>query len=123
MTHCTNPTRITLLVLSAYPYIGNILVLSVFLFVLVIVFTFCIIWNTFFPTSNWDTETEKGTQTVNAIVLVELNSIGVDAKLDDTSEDCRWINLDPEDAEKNGEDKYVLQGLLRLNSWNPSYIK
>jgi colanic acid biosynthesis protein WcaH len=81
------------------------------------------IWNTFFPTSNWDTENEKGTQTVNAIVLVELDSVGVDVALDDTSEDSRWISLDPEDAEKNGEDKYVLQGLLRLHSWNPTYHK
>mmetsp|Transcript_16867 Transcript_16867/g.34722 ORF Transcript_16867/g.34722 Transcript_16867/m.34722 type:complete len:242 (+) Transcript_16867:63-788(+) len=79
------------------------------------------IWNTFFPTSNWDTETEKGTQTVNAIVLVELNSVGVDVELDDQSEDSRWISLDPEDAQKNEEDKYVLQGLLRLDAWNPSY--
>ena len=81
------------------------------------------IWNTFFPTSNWDTETEKGTQTVNAIVLVELNSVGADVELDDTSEDSRWITLDPEDADNNGEDKYVLQGLLRLQAWNPSYMK
>ena len=41
----------------------------------------------FFPTSNWDTETEKGTQTVNAIVLVELNNTGADVNLDDTSEE------------------------------------
>ncbi|VEU37370.1 unnamed protein product [Pseudo-nitzschia multistriata] len=80
------------------------------------------IWNTFFPTSNWDTDADKGTQTVNAIVLVELNS-GGDVELDDTSEECRWIPLDPEVAEANGEDKYVLQGLLRLKAWNPSYAK
>mmetsp|Transcript_8490 Transcript_8490/g.25140 ORF Transcript_8490/g.25140 Transcript_8490/m.25140 type:complete len:232 (+) Transcript_8490:263-958(+) len=80
------------------------------------------IWNTFFPTSNWDTETEKGTQTVNAIVLVYVNSVGADVELDDTSEDCRWIGLDPAVAEANGEDKYVLQGLLRLQAWNLGYI-
>ena len=80
-------------------------------------------WNTFFPTSNWDTEKEKGTQTVNAIVLVELNSTGADVLLDNTSEASRWISLDPKEAEKNEEDKYVLQGLLRLYSWNPSYHK
>ncbi|OEU21961.1 hypothetical protein FRACYDRAFT_223215 [Fragilariopsis cylindrus CCMP1102] len=80
------------------------------------------IWNTFFPTSNWDTETEKGTQTVNAIVLVELNNTGADVNLDDTSEESKWISLNPAEAEKNGEDKYVLQGLLRLQTWNPSYI-
>ncbi|KAG7343203.1 NUDIX hydrolase domain-like protein [Nitzschia inconspicua] len=79
------------------------------------------VWNTFFPTSNWDTDTEKGTQTVNPIVLVELNDEGADVKLDDTSEEWRWISLDPEEAIQNGEDKYVVQGLLRLQAWNPSY--
>ena len=81
------------------------------------------IWNTFFPTSNWDTETEKGTQTVNAIVLVELQGVGEEIALDDTSEDSRWISLDPKEATANGEDKYVLQGLLRLECWNPGYYK
>lgn len=81
------------------------------------------IWNTFFPTSNWDTPTQKGTQTVNAIVLVEVNNEGEDVKLDETSEESRWISLDPKEAEANGEDKYVLQGLLRLESWNPGYYK
>jgi 8-oxo-dGTP pyrophosphatase MutT (NUDIX family) len=51
------------------------------------------VWNTFFPTSNWDNETDKGTQTVNPIVLVELNDVDEDVKLDDTSEEVRleWI--------------------------------
>jgi ADP-ribose pyrophosphatase YjhB (NUDIX family) len=47
------------------------------------------VWNTFFPTSNWDTGQEKGTQTVNPIVLVELNDVDADVKLDDTSEEVR----------------------------------
>jgi ADP-ribose pyrophosphatase YjhB (NUDIX family) len=47
------------------------------------------VWNTFFPTSNWDTESDKGTQTVNPIVLVELNDDDADVKLDDTSEEVR----------------------------------
>lgn len=79
------------------------------------------VWNTFFPTSHWDTETEKGTQTVNPIVLVELNEPGADVKLDETSEQWRWIGLNPEAATKNGEDRYVLQALLRLKAWNPTY--
>jgi hypothetical protein len=79
------------------------------------------VWNTFFPTSHWDTETEKGTQTVNPIVLVELNQAGADVKLDETSEQWRWISLDPEAAAKNGENKYVLQALLRLKAWDPMY--
>jgi 8-oxo-dGTP pyrophosphatase MutT (NUDIX family) len=78
-------------------------------------------WNTFFPTSHWDTETLKGTQTVNLIVLVELEEAGADVVLDDTSEQWRWIGLDPDEAAKNGEDKYVLQALLRLRAWDPNY--
>mmetsp|Transcript_1948 Transcript_1948/g.3020 ORF Transcript_1948/g.3020 Transcript_1948/m.3020 type:complete len:233 (-) Transcript_1948:840-1538(-) len=79
------------------------------------------VWNTFFPTSNWDTETEKGTQTVNPIVLVELEKPGVDVTLDDTSERYRWISLDPDEAAANGEDRYVLEALMRLKAWDPSY--
>lgn len=78
------------------------------------------VWNTIFPTSNWDTDTDKGTQTVNPIVLVELETPGADVKLDKTSERYRWISLDPE--ENHNEDKYVLQALLRLRAWNPNYI-
>lgn len=77
------------------------------------------VWNTFFPTSNWDTEDSKGTQTVNPIVLVELSADEV--KLDSTSEAYRWIGLDPYVAEANGEDRYVLQALWRLHAWNPNY--
>ena len=80
------------------------------------------VWNTFFPTSNWDTDTKKGTQTVNPIVLVELLE-KIDVKLDDTSENYRWIGLDPTIAAANGEDPYVLQALLRLQAWNPNYNK
>ena len=77
------------------------------------------VWNTFFPTSHWDTPESKGTQTVNPIVLVELLEEGGDVKLDETSENYRWIGLDPE--ENSAEDKYVLQALLRLKAWNPKY--
>ena len=81
------------------------------------------VWNTFFPTSHWDTENSKGTQTVNPIVLVELQEAGADVILDETSEQWRWIGLDAAEAIKNGEDKYVIQALLRLQAWNPSYNK
>jgi len=81
------------------------------------------VWNTFFPTSHWDTDTEKGTQTVNPIVLVELNKAGANVVLDETSEESRWIGLDPVEAAKNGEDTYVLQALLRLQAWDPNYDK
>jgi ADP-ribose pyrophosphatase YjhB (NUDIX family) len=85
------------------------------------------VWNTFFPTSNWDTTQQKGTQTVNPIVLVEMesnynnNNNNATIKLDDTSESYRWINLDP--VNNMTEDRYVLQALLRLREWNPNYIQ
>jgi ADP-ribose pyrophosphatase YjhB (NUDIX family) len=75
------------------------------------------VWNTFFPTSNWDTLERQGTQTVNAVVLVSLENRS-EVKLDETSENYRWISLDPEEAESNGEDRYVVEALLRLKAWN-----
>lgn len=80
------------------------------------------IWNTFFPTSHWDNEESKGTQTVNPIVLVELvnPTLSTNVTLDATSENYRWIGLDPNDNQT--EDKYVLQALLRLRAWSPKYI-
>jgi ADP-ribose pyrophosphatase YjhB (NUDIX family) len=81
------------------------------------------VWNTLFPTSHWDTETSKGTQTVNPVVLVELKEPGADVKLDETSRQWRWIDLDPDEAAKNGEDRYVLQALYRLQAWDPTYNK
>jgi colanic acid biosynthesis protein WcaH len=80
------------------------------------------VWNTFFPTSHWDTTTQKGTQTVNPIVLVELETHGADVVLDETCEQWRWIGLDPNEAERNGEDKYVVGALKRLQAWNPTYL-
>lgn len=78
-------------------------------------------FNTFFPTSNWDTEEDKGTQTVNPIVLVEVQNPSADVSLDETSRQSRWIPLDPDEAKANGEDKYVLQALSRLQAWDPTY--
>lgn len=77
-------------------------------------------YNTFFPTSAWDTEDVKGTQTAQPIVLVELQE-SKDILLDKTSERYRWIGLDPDEAKKNGEDKYVLEALLRLQAWISAY--
>lgn len=79
------------------------------------------VWNTFFPTSHWDNDKSQGTQTVNPIVLVEVEQPGVDVKLDETSENYRWISLDPDEAAENGEDKYVVGALRRLRAWNPDY--
>ena len=74
-------------------------------------------WNTFFPTSNWDTEEQQGTQTVQTVVLVELTE-GSEVLLDDSSERYRWVSLDPDLALKNEEDKYVVEVLRRLKAWN-----
>jgi 8-oxo-dGTP pyrophosphatase MutT (NUDIX family) len=80
------------------------------------------VWNTFFPTSHWDTAEHRGTQTVNPIVLVELGAVTDDEiQLDSTSEKYRWMPLDPAAAQASGEDKYVVQSLLRLQAWNPEY--
>jgi hypothetical protein len=81
------------------------------------------VWNAFFPALHWDTPTEKGTQTVNPVVLVELPTPGGDAVLDNTSERWRWISLDPSAPMANGENKYVEQALLRLKEWNLEYSK
>lgn len=79
------------------------------------------VWNTFFPTSAWDSdELGRGTQTVNPIVLVEITDPNCDIRLDATSENHRWISLDPDLAKH--EDPYVQQALLRLQAWNPEYI-
>jgi len=77
-------------------------------------------YNTFFPTSAWDSEDKKGTQTVNPIILVEIQE-SKDILLDRTSERYRWISLDPALAENNGEDKYVVGALLRLQAWISMY--
>lgn len=78
-------------------------------------------YNTFFSTSSWDTEKEKGTQTVQPIVLVKLESDKTDVLLDKTSERYRWIGLDPKEAIKNGEDRYVVDALLKFQAWDSSY--
>ena len=77
-------------------------------------------YNTFFPASHWDTEDDKGTQTAQPIVLVKLQD-NADVLLDRTSERYRWIGLDPDEAKKNGEDKYVVGALLRLKAWESTY--
>ena len=79
-------------------------------------------YNTFFPTSAWDTETTAGTQTVQPIVLVKMKK-GAEIKLDATSERYRWIGLSSKEAVANGEDKYVVDALLKLEAWNSTYYK
>jgi len=78
------------------------------------------VWNTFFPRSSWDNTTSSGTQTVNPIVLVELQEES-NIKLDEQSENFRWTDLDPVKAQANSEDPYVMQALLRLDAWDPQY--
>jgi hypothetical protein len=77
----------------------------------------------FHRTSAWDNDVSQGTQTVNAIVLVEIvDPTDNNVKLDATSENYRWIPLNADSAKANGEDNYVVQALLRLNAWNPNYM-
>lgn len=78
-------------------------------------------YNTFFSRSSWDTEEEKGTQTVQPIVLVKLEKNHPEILLDRTSERYRWIGLDPDEAIKNKEDKYVVDALLKFQAWSLSY--
>jgi len=68
------------------------------------------------PTSHWDTEREKGTQTVQPIVLVELQD-GSEVLLDQTSEGFKWIGVDPDQAEADDEDQYVVEALRRYHAW------
>jgi ADP-ribose pyrophosphatase YjhB (NUDIX family) len=79
-------------------------------------------YNTFFPTSAWDTDTEKGTQTVQPIILVKVQK-GAEIILDNTSERYRWIGLCPDDAIRNGEDKYVVDALSKLQAWDSTYCQ
>lgn len=82
------------------------------------------VWNTFFPRSSWDTPESQGTQTVNPVVLVEINSSAgttQQIKLDAQSTGSRWITLDPAEAIANNEDKYVIESLQRLHAWDPGY--
>lgn len=82
------------------------------------------VWNTFFPTSHWDTEAEKGTQTVNCVVLVEISQLPgatSNVTLDNQSERYKWVGLDPDAALQNGEDPYVWKILQRLKTWDPTY--
>lgn len=80
------------------------------------------VWNTFFPKSHWDTETEKGTQTVNCVVLVKITRSGsATVTLDNQSERCKWQSLDPKIAIENGEDPYVYKILQRLEAWDLTY--
>eukprot|EP00551_Chaetoceros_affinis_P010695 CAMPEP_0203675732 /NCGR_PEP_ID=MMETSP0090-20130426/21941_1 /ASSEMBLY_ACC=CAM_ASM_001088 /TAXON_ID=426623 /ORGANISM="Chaetoceros affinis, Strain CCMP159" /LENGTH=254 /DNA_ID=CAMNT_0050542041 /DNA_START=61 /DNA_END=825 /DNA_ORIENTATION=- len=78
-------------------------------------------YNTFFPTSSWDTDTDKGTQTVQPIILVKIETAHTEILLDRTSERYRWIGLDPEEAKSNGEDRYVIDALLKYQAWDLSY--
>ena len=81
------------------------------------------VWNTFFPRSAWDTPESRGTQTVNPVVLVEIDcSVDTEqVKLDAQSTNYKWIGLDPAEAIANNEDKYVVEVLQRLHAWDPSY--
>jgi len=52
--------------------------------------------------------------------LVKLQK-GAEILLDKTSERYRWIELCPEKAARNGEDRYVVDALSKLQAWNSTY--
>ncbi|GMH74474.1 hypothetical protein TrLO_g15844 [Triparma laevis f. longispina] len=76
--------------------------------------------NTFFPTSSWDIEGIKGTQTMNAVVLVEVAD-GSEVLLDKTSDRFRWTSTDPDDFSTREEDKYIVNALNHLKAWNNTF--
>uniref|UniRef100_A0A7S1G188 Nudix hydrolase domain-containing protein n=1 Tax=Corethron hystrix TaxID=216773 RepID=A0A7S1G188_9STRA len=75
-------------------------------------------YNTFFPTSAWDDDQRKGTQTVNAVVLIQITNSEI--SLDRTSQRFRWISTDVDDASRY-EDPYVVACLKSLHSWKKTY--
>jgi len=77
-------------------------------------------YNTFFDTSHWDTATETGTQSVQPVVLVELKK-GSEVVLDTTSERFKWIVADPDMAEADEEDRYVVEALRRMKAYNETF--
>jgi len=80
------------------------------------------VYNTHFSTSNWDLPDKKGTQTVNAAVLVIVKE-GSEVMLDQTSSRFRWCGIDPDKEPTSLEDKYVVSVLRRLKAWNKNFIK
>jgi hypothetical protein len=53
-------------------------------------------------------------------VYVKVKS-GSEILLDRTSERYRWISLRSEEAIKNGEDKYIVDALSKLEAWRSTY--
>eukprot|EP01061_Rhynchopus_euleeides_P038335 TRINITY_DN65823_c0_g1_i1.p1 TRINITY_DN65823_c0_g1~~TRINITY_DN65823_c0_g1_i1.p1 ORF type:complete len:239 (+),score=65.77 TRINITY_DN65823_c0_g1_i1:42-719(+) len=64
------------------------------------------VYNTFFPTSSWDTDATQGTHTVNACVLVDAQNDAT-VTLDETSDNHKWISGDATQAIADGYDRYV----------------
>lgn len=72
------------------------------------------VWNTFFPTSNWDNDRRpgfEGTQTVNISVMCTIENgadltISMEAQKDWAVEDSKWVSV--EEALQPGKfDKYI----------------
>ena len=78
------------------------------------------VWNSFFPTSSWDTSNIHGTQTVGVPVLIEVQD-QAEILLDDTSQRFRWTNLDPEEEGTKDEDQFIVQVLGRLKAWKSTF--
>lgn len=78
------------------------------------------VYNTFFPRSSWDNDVTKGTQTVNAVVLVYIDDESK-VRLDDTSERYRWLAIDSSEDLLMEEDKYVFEQIKRMEAWNMTF--
>lgn len=75
------------------------------------------VWNAFYPTSEWDgpsEHTRRGTQTVNTVVLCDVDTTSLVA-LDSTSEEHRWVPY--RDILREGEkvyDRYLVESLQMM---------
>jgi len=57
---------------------------------------------------------------VQPVVLVELKK-GSEVVLDTTSERFKWIVADPDMAEADEEDRYVVEALRRMKAYNETF--
>mmetsp|Transcript_15842 Transcript_15842/g.31526 ORF Transcript_15842/g.31526 Transcript_15842/m.31526 type:complete len:257 (-) Transcript_15842:1779-2549(-) len=78
------------------------------------------VFNSFFPTSSWDTSLIHGTQTVGIPVLIEVKD-DAEILLDDTSQRFRWTSVDPEEEATKGEDQFIVQVLARMKAWSNTF--
>lgn len=79
------------------------------------------VYNTFFPRSSHDSKESRGTQTVNVVVLVQIDDNDSKVILDATSKRHRWLPIDIDEDQLKEEDKYVFIQLKRMEAWNSTF--